>query len=290
MLSHKQLLIFAAIAQHGSITKASEALYLTQPALSSALSRLENELGVKLFDRLDRKIILNHNGERIYPKIKQLLEKTHKIQHFFNHARALTGTIHIGASNTIGNYILPPLMTRFKQKHSETQLSLSISNSAQVIEQVLQHQVDIGFIETPCLHNQINSFPFAKDKLVLFTDKAHPLTHVSEAKLEKLDKYPFIVREKGSGTRAIVEQVLFPLLKYQVDVFLELGSNEAICLAIKNSLAIGCVSASSLQNQSHFHILNFSEFELTRDFLIIQNKRAHISELTEEWLDWVIHK
>jgi DNA-binding transcriptional LysR family regulator len=290
MLSHKQLTVFTAIAEHGSITKASESLNLTQPALSSALSSLESELGVRLFDRIDRKIVLNHNGELLYPKVMQLLEDTAKIQNFFNHEQTLTGSIHIAASNTIGNYILPPLMASFKEKHPDTQLALSIGNSERVIESVVGHQADIGFIEAPCLNNQINSFAFAKDQLALFVRHGHPLAKQKIVSVGELKQHPFILREKGSGSRTVVEQILLPLLNYQLNLFLELGSSGAICLATERSDAIGCVLASALQNQKTIHVLNCPEIRLERDFFVVQNRRAHISELTEEWLDWVINK
>jgi hypothetical protein len=200
MLSHKQLTVFTAIAEHGSITKASESLNLTQPALSSALSSLESELGVRLFDRIDRKIVLNHNGELLYPKVMQLLEDTAKIQNFFNHEQTLTGSIHIAASNTIGNYILPPLMASFKEKHPDTQLALSIGNSERVIESVVGHQADIGFIEAPCLNNQINSFAFAKDQLALFE------------RCPKFEKYFRIITENGmiSSQQRLLDNLSLP--------------------------------------------------------------------------------
>ncbi len=290
MLSYQQLAIFTAIAEHGSITKASEALNLTQPALSSALSGLEAKLGVKLFDRVDRKIVLNHNGERLYPQAVKLLEEVAKVQSFFSHNQALCGKIRIAASNTIGNYVLPPRMASFKTKYPNVQLILTISNSEQVIEQVIQHQVEIGFIETNCLNNQINSFPFAQDELVLFVSKQHPLVGKNNVSIMDLKDYPFILRERGSGTRGILEQNFLPLMNYQLNIFLELGSSAAVCLAVKNSQAIGCISRHALVDQPECVILTCDMFELKRDFLVVQNKRTHISELTEEWLDWVINK
>ncbi len=290
MLSHKQLLIFAAIAKHSSITKASESLSLTQPALSTALSSLETQLGVRLFDRIDRKIVLNHHGQQLYPKAMALLEATDKIEHFFKHTQALVGSLHIAASNTIGNYILPTLISSFKQQHPEVELSLSISNSEQVIESVISHQADLGFIESTSLSNQTNCFAFAKDELKLFVHKDHPLAKEKTVDIKTLKNHPFILREKGSGSRTIIEQTLLPLFDYQLNLFLELGSSEAIILAVLNSNAIGCISLSALHNQSNIHLLECPEMKLERDLLIVQNKRAHISELTEEWLDWVTNK
>ena len=113
MLSLRQLQLFIAIAKTGSITKAAEDLNLTQPALSGALSSLETELGEKLFDRIDRKIILNANGQLIYPKVQKLLQETELLANTFIKGQQLNGIIQIAASTTIGNYLLPPIMASF---------------------------------------------------------------------------------------------------------------------------------------------------------------------------------
>ncbi|WP_119344872.1 LysR substrate-binding domain-containing protein [Facilibium subflavum] len=287
MLSTKQLRIFATIAQQGSITKASQILNLTQPAVSASLGMLEKTLQVKLFDRIDRRIVLNSNGEKIYPIVLTLLERINALEQTFADDEEVKGIIKISASTTIGNYILPALMAGFKEKYPKVELLLKIANTAGVIEQIAHYESDIGFIEGNCLHSSINVYPFKTDELILFVKADHPLAINKTVQVDELKKYPFIIREEGSGSRQIFEQKFLPLVNHNINIFLELGSSSAIKSAVKNSNAIGCISCHAYSQNMGFHRLVCHDIQLTRDLFILQNKRQHTPFIVEEWIDWV---
>ncbi|MGL4460050.1 MAG: LysR family transcriptional regulator, partial [Plesiomonas shigelloides] len=112
-LTLKQLRVFSAIALHGNMTQASEMLFLTKPALSMALQELEKQLGQRLFDRVNNRLHLNSQGRRLLPMADELLQRAHQIEQTFQQDTELSGSLHIGASNTIGNYMLPQMLGAF---------------------------------------------------------------------------------------------------------------------------------------------------------------------------------
>ncbi|MBK2125767.1 LysR substrate-binding domain-containing protein [Fangia hongkongensis] len=287
MITVKQLQIFSAIAQTGSITKAAKNLNLTQPAVSAALSTLEGQLQVKLFDRLDRKIALNDNGRRFFPEALSLVDKVNTMEKTFSKEKNLTGNIKIAASTTIGNYILPPIMAKFKTAYPEVKLSLSIANTDSVIEQIAHYDADVGFIEGYCLHSNIHAHAFQEDELIFIVNDTHPLLKKKHLTPQDLANYPFVIREQGSGSRQIFEEQALPVLGHNVEIFLELGGSSAIKAAIKHSNAIGCISKNAYTESEGLSIITAKGISLNRTFLLLQNKRLHVSRLLEEWLDWM---
>ena len=288
MLSYKQLKAFSAIAESGSMARASETLQLTQPALSSALSSLENELGIKLFDRINRRVILNKNGELVYPKILKILNETQQLKGIFlDKDDNLSGNVNIVASKTIGDYILPPLMASFKQINPNIQLNLKIFNNDSVINRIINHQSEIGFIERKCFDKNIESLCFIDDELVLFVKNNHPLSSLKNITIKDIKKYPFVIRENGSSNREVFEHSLLPILKYNINIFLELESSFAVLSAVKNSYAIGCISKKILSNTQGFKNLVIPGIKLKCPFFMLTNKNANPSVILTEWKKWI---
>lgn len=167
----RQLEVFAEVLKSGSTTQASQMLALSQSAVSAALTDLEGQLGVQLFDRVGKRLVVNEHGRLLYPRALALLERAGEIEQLF---RGDNGAIRVYASSTIGNYILPEIIARYRRDFPELPLELSVGNSQDVINAVSDLRVDIGLIEGPCHAADIIAEPWIEDELVVFAAPDSP--------------------------------------------------------------------------------------------------------------------
>lgn len=279
----RQILIFTEVLKNGSTTQASQTLALSQSAVSAALADLENQLGVRLFDRAGKRLILNEYGRLLYPYAQGLLEQAREIGQLFSQEK---GAIRLYASSTIGNYILPAMLACYRRQYSTLPVELSVGNSREVINAVADFRVDIGLIEGPCHHNELVCQPWLTDELVIFSA---PTTELSEhpASLTDLAAAHWILREQGSGTRDIVDHLLLSRLPgFQLE--LELGNSEAIKHAVRHGLGISCLSRRVIEEQLN----NGSLVEihsvlppLSRTLWLIHHRQKPLSRALMRFLD-----
>lgn len=182
----RQLEVFTEVLKSGSTTQASVMLALSQSAVSAALTDLEGQLGVQLFDRVGKRLVVNEHGRLLYPRALALLEQAVEIEQLF---REDNGAIRVYASSTIGNYILPGVIARYRRDFPALPLELSVGNSQDVITAVLDFRVDIGLIEGPCHNTEIISEPWLEDELVVFAAPSSPLAQ-GPVTLEQLAAAP----------------------------------------------------------------------------------------------------
>lgn len=240
----RQLEVFAEVLKSGSTTQASQMLALSQSAVSSALTDLEGQLSVQLFDRVGKRLVVNEHGRLLYPRALALLEQATEIEQLF---REDNGAIRVYASSTIGNYLLPEMIGRYRRDFPDLPIELSVGNSQDAINAVADFRVDIGFIEGPCHSADIVAEPWLEDELVVFAAPDSPLLE-GEVTLARLSAQPWILREKGSGTREIVDYLLLSHLP-QFRLGMELGNSEAIKHAVRHGLGISCLSRRVIAEQ-----------------------------------------
>mgnify|MGYP004712965013 FL=1 len=197
----RQLEVFSEIVKSGSTTRAAQQLALSQSAVSAALADLEHQLAVKLFDRSGKRLIVNEHGRLLYPKAVSLLEQAKETEQLF---REDHGAIRIAASSTIGNYRLPAMMAEYRRDFPQAPLDLTVGNSQDVIQAVSDFRVDVGLIEGPCHITGIVSENWLQDELVVFAAPQSAIFREAVT-LEKLADSPWILRERGAGTREIVD-------------------------------------------------------------------------------------
>ena len=278
----RQLEVFAEVLKSGSTTQASQMLALSQSAVSAALTDLEGQLGVQLFDRVGKRLVVNEHGRLLYPRAVALLEQAGEIEQLF---REENGAIRVYASSTIGNYILPEVIARYRRDFPSLPLEMSVGNSQDVINAVADFRVDIGLIEGPCHMAEIVTEPWLEDELVIFASPASPLLN-DEVTLERLAAAPWILREKGSGTREIVDYLLLSHLP-QFVLAMELGNSEAIKHAVRHGLGISCLSrrviAEQLETGSLVEI-NAPLPRLTRTLYRIHHRQKHLSNALQRFL------
>lgn len=278
----KQLRTFDVIARLGNVSRAAEEIALSQSAASMALAELEQHLGASLFHRQGKRLQLNDYGRWLQPQVHQLLQQAQAIE-FSASNDELQGRLVIGASSTIGNYLLPALIAHFVQLHPAVQIDLKVGNTEQVVEDMLHLRIDIGLIEGPCHSHKLAVQRWRTDELCVFCSPGHPLARARRPALHALQQQRWILREAGSGTREVFAIASQGKLE-PVDVVLELGNSEAVKQAVKTGLGLGCLSrlaiAAELEH-GELHVLPVKDLNLARDFFMLQPTDSKDSALVK---------
>ncbi len=236
-LSLRQLEVFVATARAGSTRGAADHVARSQSAASAALADLEDSLGVRLFDRVGRRLLLNENGRALLPKAASLLDRAAEAQTLFTGEHDTP--LRIAASLTVGEYLLPELLARWKATHPASPVQLTIGNTSEVIGLVAAFDVDVGFIEGPQTHPRLVVRPWRVDELVVVASPIHALAGRT-ATLRHLREATWALREPGSGTREAAERWLLDRLG-SLRVEFELGSPEAIKRLVATGAALACL-------------------------------------------------
>ncbi|WP_159914647.1 LysR family transcriptional regulator [Pantoea sp. 18069] len=242
-LSLRQLEVFLATARGGSTRAAADRIARSQSAASAALAELEAALGCELFDRIGRRLQLNENGRALLPKAQALVDQAGEAQDLFMHEHA--APLRVAASFTIGEYLLPRLVSRWTQLHPKSKIHLRIGNTSEVIDAVAAMDVDIGFVEGSQTHSDLVVQSWGDDEIVVIAAPGHALAQQC-ATTQQLAQATWVVREHGSGTRQITDEWLLNNLE-QVRIGFELGSNEAIKRVVAASDGLGCLSRHAVE-------------------------------------------
>jgi DNA-binding transcriptional LysR family regulator len=278
----RQLVVFTEVLKSGSTTQASQSLALSQSAVSAALADLEGQLGVQLFDRVGKRLMVNEHGRLLYPKAVSLLEQAGEIEHLF---RQDNGALRIGASSTIGNYMLPAMIAAYRADYPTTGLELNVGNTGEVIAAVSEFRVDLGLIEGPCRMPELVTQPWLEDELVVFAAPHHALVH-DGVTLEELAQAPWILRERGSGTREVLDHLLLTQLN-DFNLVMELGNSEAIKHAVRHGIGISCLSRRVVAEQLASGTLveiKLPIAPLQRQLYLIHHRQKHISRVLKGFL------
>ena len=243
-LTLRQLEVFAAIARGGTTRAAADEISRSQSAASNALGELEGVLGVQLFDRVGKKLVINENGRALLPRAAGLLDQALETEALFTapHAAAL----RLASSYTIGEYLLPALIGKWKDLHPRSHVRLQIANTRDVLDAVASFGADIGFIEGMHTHPELAVRRWRTDELTIVASPQHPLAG-RKATSRQLQQATWIVREAGSGTRESSDRWLIQQLS-RVHIELELGSNEAIKRAVASGIGLGCLSRIAVRD------------------------------------------
>ncbi len=253
-LTLRQLLIFVAVARSGSTTAASAAIALSQSATSAAVNELERLLALRLFDRTGRRLVLNDNGRVLLPRALALLDAAAGIERMAGDGRLQAPALRIGASTTIGSYLLPRLLAGFLGERpadaaAAWKSTVMIGNTARVCDALDAFELDIGLIEGPCHQASLRVTPWIQDELVVVAavDSAPARPPGERAALRALREAVWLLREPGSGTREATDQLLLPHLRsYRRSI--ELASTEAIKQAAAEGLGVACLSSWAVRD------------------------------------------
>jgi DNA-binding transcriptional LysR family regulator len=287
----EQLRIFVAVAEYMHVTRAAQALNLTQSAASAAIQALEARHATKLFHRVGRGIALTDAGTAFLPEARAVLARADLAERALNDLSALRrGSLALHASQTIANYWLPPLMHRFRTQHPGVQLDLTIGNTTQVAEAVTEGRADLGFAEGDLDLEGFEHSSVPGDRLVLVVGASHPWAQERMIAPARFAESAWVLRERGSGTRQVFEAALGRL---GVDlaalpVALELASNEAVRAAIEAGAGAGVLSSLAVESGLRFGtLLRLEPHFPARRFRVLRHPEHYRSKAVEAFLDVV---
>ncbi|WP_353174003.1 LysR family transcriptional regulator [Paracandidimonas soli] len=287
-LTLRQLEIFVAVAECGSTLSAGRQIALSQSATSGALKELEHLLDVALFDRVGRRLVLNESGRALLPQARMTLDAAREIERQFGLGDGSgPACIRLGASTTIGNYLVPGLVARYIQKRPNTGVDVRIGNTQEIAEAVARFEVDMGLVEGPCNVPDLRVEPWMDDALGIVCSPSHPLALSGKpCNVRALRGATWLLREAGSGTRTAAEHELLPYLDH-FESILQLGSTEAIKQAAACGLGLTCLSLHAVQDMLRLGklvVLPTTLPSLSRRFYVIRHRSKIESDRMREFL------
>ena len=282
-----RLKVFLTVAARLSFTKAASELFITQPAVSKHIRELEEEYKIKLFERNGSKIAVTKAGYLLLQHTKRLFEIYRDID--FDMSALIheqRGLLRVGASTTLSQYIIPPVLARFHQKMKEVKITLINGNTEQIEKALLEKEIEVGIVEGQLKNKGIKYTPFLKDELVLVCKANHSLAKKNEITKEDLLKMQFLMREQGSGTLEVIEYGLktFNVSLDQLDVQMQLGSTESIKSYLLSSNCVAFISIHAVSKElknNQLTILDIKNLSIERNFYIVtlQGKSTALVDL-----------
>ena len=277
----EQLRIFVAVAEREHVTRAAADLRLTQSATSAAVAALESRYDTKLFDRVGRRIELTEAGRLFLTEARAVLARVQAAEALLTDLAGLKrGALSLAASQTVGNYWLPPVMQRYRERHPGVALSLRIGNTEQVAHWVHETSADIGLIEGEIDDPTLSISQIAEDEMVLVVGRMHPWAGRASVLPSDLSETQWVLREPGSGTRSIFETWLAEagIAADSLQIALEFPSNEAIRGAVE--AGAGATVISRLVADAMLRIGSLVQIGLAlpkRRFYALRHKERHIT-------------
>lgn len=286
MIFDFRLQVFHTVARRLSFTKAAEELFITQPAVTKHIRGLEEHFKTKLFERKGNSIQLTESGKTLLHYTKTL-EQTYSSleQEMYALSGVTKGTLTIGSSTTLAQYVLPELLADFRNTNKEVALQLISGNTEYIEQELLSGKMDLGFIEGETRNKQIKYLPFRKDELLLVGRIDHPLAKKKTLKISDIQSTRFIMREHGSGTLEVIVSALKKLgIKWQeLSIEMQLDATESIKSYLLHSDCLAFISKNAIQHelaQNGFRVFNIPGLKIERPFSLIhlQGKPSRLAE------------
>ncbi|MFQ6058375.1 MAG: selenium metabolism-associated LysR family transcriptional regulator [Anaerolineae bacterium] len=295
MLSTSYLKSFLEIVKRGSFTEAAKGLRVTQPAVSLQIQRLEAELGTTLFERRESGVVLTPAGEEFYRFAQKVMaERERMLDRLAQLREEVYGELILAASTVPGEYILPRILSGFKARYPAVDITVSISDSAIVLDRLVADECHFGFVGFATEHRGVEFFKIAEDEIVLVVPPDHPFADHPFVALGDLAKEPLVRREIGSGTmestRCSLRAAGLDLDRCPVAVVLD--SAQAVMSAVEAGLGISFVSrlaASKSLELGHLRVVPIEGLSMKRDILCAYRPARMNTRLLEEFLSFVRH-
>ena len=282
----KQLHIFITITQEKTLTTAAEKLFLSKPAVSMALAELERQLGHKLFERANNRLLINEMGRALLPLADEQIERSQAIVSLFDNQN-FQGKLRIGSSNTVGNHLLPLLLSQFKKSTGHQDQSLCIDNSTSIGKQLMDYELDIALVEGLLIDKQLHIQRWLADEMVIVSSPDHELVNKEKVTIEDLKNQDWILREKGSGTRHFFIDHIGQYIT-NLNIALELSTTEAIISCCTVGLGLSCMSRTAAYHalkDKHLAILPI-DIDMSRDLYLVWHKEKYQSPILKKFIEY----
>ena len=294
-LNFHQLYLFYTVASHHSFSRAAQALAITQPAVSIQIQELEKSMGVTLFHRRSKGLLVTEVGESVYAYAQQIFALSSKLLETVQEAQDLkTGHLVLGASTTPGEFVLPQVVGQFRRVYPGIQIELIIANTRSIVQRILSGEIDLGMVgERPHQHSgELEMIDYVEDEIVLVASPNHPIAHVSSLTAQRVVSEGLIVREEGSATRQTAERHLESLGAFP-QITLELGSNEAVKQAAAAGGGIGVVSRLGVTAEviaGMLTVLEVKGWDCRRPLTLVYPKGRYLSPAQRAFKDFLIDR
>lgn len=271
-----RLKVFHSVACNLSFTKASRELFITQPAISKHIHELEVKYKTPLFERSGSQISLTRAGDLLLSHTQNLLAAYRQLDFEMNLLTDnFSGELKLGASTTISQYVLPPVLSSFIKKFPDIKVSLLNGNSYDIERALREGKITLGLVEGNSRQNSMHYIPFMKDELVVVTHTGSKLARYDELTLDQLCSLPVVLRENGSGTLEVLESALaeHQIKLSQLNVLLQLGSTESIKLFLENSDALGIISIRAVTRElmsGQLKVIDVEHLRAEREFMFVE--------------------
>jgi len=291
-VTFRQLRLLEAVARNSSFTRAAEEMYLTQPAVSTQIKQLEDEVGMPLFEQMGKKIFLTEAGREVYAFSRTIAQQFRDIESVLDDMKGVKrGTLTLAVTST-GKYFAPYLLAAFLKRHPGTQVHLEVLNREESILQLQNNIPDMVIMGTPPDNVEVQSQAFMQNPLVIIAPPDHPLVGTSRIALSSLVDEHFILRERGSGTRNAVERY-FQQRGIKINTSMEMGRNEAIKHAVMAGLGLGIVSMHTLEFElllNRIALLSVEGFPIMKEWYLVSRSGKRMSPIAQSFHDFVLNE
>ncbi len=291
-VSFKQLKLFLALAETGSVTGAARVMHITQPTASMQLKDLSTAIGLPLFEIIAKKVYLSGIGNELAETSRRMTVEWEAFEQHVSSIKGYTkGSLKIAVVST-AKYFIPKILGSFCEKYPEIDISLEVLNRDGIIKRLEQNMDDIYIMSMPPLNIEIEDEIFMPNPLVIIAAKNHPLSNQKNLDLHQLKNERFILRELGSGTR-MASTIQFKKKKFVPNIRLELGSNESIKQAVAAGLGIGLVSIHALNDYQGFDdiaILNIEDFPIHSNWHIVRSVGKKLTPIAKIFHDHLLEQ
>ncbi|MBW4640688.1 MAG: LysR family transcriptional regulator [Gloeocapsa sp. UFS-A4-WI-NPMV-4B04] len=285
-----QLKVFEAIARSGSFTRAAEEMFLSQPTVSQQIKQLTKAVGMPLFEQIGKRLYLTDAGKEVLIVCKDISERMSQLEMTLADLRGLKqGNLRLTVITT-AKYFVPRLLGQFRHRYPGIKVSLQVTNRKQVLERLSENLDDLYILGQPPEGLDINLRPMLENALVAIAPFDHPLAHEKNIPLQRLAEEPFIMREAGSGTRMAVER-FFAENRVEINVEMEIGSNEAIKHAIVGGLGVSVLSRHVLAlegTKGPLTILDVEGLPIQRHWYIVYPASKQLSVVAQTFLEYLL--
>lgn len=282
----RQLEVFLAVARSDSVSRAARQLAMSQSAVSGALLDLEAQFEIKLFDRIGKRLELSELGRSMRARAEALHEQAQEFEGQLTKHRDM-GLLRVGATLTIGNYLVVPLMARFVREHAGARVTLHVANTAEMARKLENFELDVALVEGELQRAELAITRWRDDELVVFCAPQHPFAKKRNLSEDDLRRGAWIVREPGSGTRQAFDHAMHGILP-DLHIELELQHTEAIKSAVMAGLGVGCVSRLALEEEFRHKSLvpcRVPHRDFRRHFYFAVHQKKYQSATIRAWLE-----
>jgi len=282
---------FIKVVEYRNLSRAAQDLNLSQPAVSKQIQNLEEQFGILLLERSGRRLRTTEAGEALYHAAREVVKSVERMKSTMEEmSEAGVGTLHLGASSIPGQYLLPAAIKSFKEKYPQINLFLEVSDTEKIGSQVLARELDLGVVGAEMDNRKLESFTWLHDRLLLVVPIEHHLATQTKVAIADLREEPWVFREKGSGTRQLMEEILLTenLKRDNLPVVAELGSTEAVLAAVEAGMGISMVSHWAAQRAvagGRVAAVELSHAGQERSFYVIYPKQKNRRSVVQLFIE-----